>query len=97
MTDRLELTASTRHASESQIVERSLKFSLNPVTEFVAADGLAIKVERTRKALGRLKWDVAAMDQDGLDEMVLGRNSLLRRVEIASPSDTLWATPSSGR
>jgi hypothetical protein len=31
------------------------------VTERVARDGLAIEVERGRKALGRVAWDVAAM------------------------------------
>jgi hypothetical protein len=58
---RLELAASTRHAS--QVLEKSLKFSLNSATKCVAADGLAIKVERTRKALGRPEWDVSAMTQ----------------------------------
>ena len=61
MADRLELTGSTRHVSKSQILDKSLEFYLNPVTERVATDGLAIEVESAKKALGRPEWDVAAM------------------------------------
>ena len=60
MAERPELTASTRHAPKSQILEKSLKFYLNPVTKRVASDGLAIEVERTRRTLGRVDWDTAA-------------------------------------
>ena len=61
MADRLDLTVSTRHVSKSQFVEKSPEFCLNPVTERVATNGLAIEVERARRALGRVEWDVAAM------------------------------------
>jgi hypothetical protein len=61
MADRLDLTASTRHVSKFQILEKSLEFYLNPVTERVARDGLAIEVESARRALGRVDWDVAAI------------------------------------
>jgi hypothetical protein len=61
MADRLALTTSIRHAPKSQILEKSPEFYLKPVTERVATDGLAIEVERARRALGRVEWDVAAM------------------------------------
>jgi hypothetical protein len=61
MADRLDLTASTRHVSKSQILEKCFRFYLNPVTESVATDGLAIEVESARRALGRVERDVAAM------------------------------------
>jgi hypothetical protein len=61
MADRLELTTSTRHGSEFQILGKSLEFYLNPVTERVATDGLAIEVESARKALGGVGSDVAGI------------------------------------
>jgi hypothetical protein len=61
MADRLALTASTRHVSKFQIVEKSLKFYRSPVTKRVATGGPAIEVVSARRALGRVEWDVTAM------------------------------------
>jgi hypothetical protein len=57
MAKRLALTASTRHVSKSQILEKSPKFYRSPVTKRVATDGLAIEVEVAR-ALGRRRFNV---------------------------------------
>jgi hypothetical protein len=59
--DRLEWTVLTRHVSESPILEKSLRFYLNPVTEHVVTGGLAIELESARKAIGRVEWDPAAI------------------------------------
>jgi hypothetical protein len=61
MSGRLDLTASASHVSKFQIVEKSPGFYLNPVTDRVARDALAIEVESARKSLGRVEWDVAAI------------------------------------
>jgi hypothetical protein len=51
MADRLELTTSTRHVSKFQILEKSIEFYLNPVTERVAMDGLAIEVKSAKEPM----------------------------------------------